>query len=84
MGIGKAGDNRSQFVGRTGAGINGVGELGYTLCNGAKGIYSGPGNARRRQEGFNSTPAPNTQVLLPSGIIVLGVDDWVIKLADVA
>lgn len=30
------------------------------------------------------TPAPNTQVLLASGIIVIGVDDWVIKLANVA
>ena len=51
VGIGKAGDNRSQFVGRTGAGINGVGELGYTLWNGAKDIDGGPGNARRKQEG---------------------------------
>jgi len=30
------------------------------------------------------TPSPNTQVLLASGIIVIGVNDWVIKLANVA
>ena len=36
------------------------------------------------QVSFDSTPSPNTQVLLPSGIIVMGVDDWVTKLADVA
>ena len=36
------------------------------------------------QMNFDSTPAPNTQVFLASGIIVAGVDDWVIKLADVA
>ena len=29
-------------------------------------------------------PSPNTQVLLASGIIVIGVNDWVIKLANVA
>ena len=33
---------------------------------------------------FNSTPSPNTQVLLASGVIVIGVDDWVTKLANVA
>lgn len=33
---------------------------------------------------FDSTPAPNTQVFLPSGIIVSGVDGWVIKLANIA
>lgn len=33
---------------------------------------------------FNSTPAPNTQLLSPSGIVVLGIESWVKKLADVA
>jgi len=33
---------------------------------------------------IDSTPFPNTQVLLASGIIVIGVNDWVIKLANVA
>ena len=31
-----------------------------------------------------STPSPNTPILMPSGINVFGVDDWVAKLADVA
>ncbi len=60
FGIGKAGDIRSKFVGSTGAGINGVGVLGYTLCNGAKGIYGGPGNARRRQEGSTLLKPPSS------------------------
>ncbi len=34
--------------------------------------------------GFDSTPTTNTQVLFPSGIIVAGIDDWVIKLAGAA
>ena len=38
VGVGRDGENRSQFEGYTVAGINGVGELVYTLCNGAKGI----------------------------------------------
>ena len=33
---------------------------------------------------LDPTPSPNTQILLPSGIIVFGVNDWVTKLADVA
>ena len=33
---------------------------------------------------FNSTPSPNTHILLPSGITLLGVENWVTKLADVA
>ncbi len=33
---------------------------------------------------LDSTLTPNTQILLPSRIIVSGVDDWVVKLADVA
>ena len=31
-----------------------------------------------------STPSPNTHILLPSGITVFGVEDWVTKLANVA
>ena len=31
---------------------------------------------------FNSLPSPNTQVLLASGITVIRVDGWVIKLAN--
>jgi hypothetical protein len=34
--------------------------------------------------GFIPTSSPNTQVLLASGIIVIGVDDWVSKLANIA
>lgn len=30
------------------------------------------------------SPSPNTHILLPSGITVVGVEDWVTKLADVA
>ena len=33
---------------------------------------------------FNSTPTPDTLLLLPSGIRVSGVESWVQKLADVA
>ena len=33
---------------------------------------------------FHSTPTPDTQPLLPSGIIVSGVDNWVVKLAEAA
>ena len=33
---------------------------------------------------LDSTPSPNTHILLPSGITVIGVEDWVTKLADVA
>ena len=33
---------------------------------------------------FNSTPSPNTHILLPSGITLLGVENLVTKLADVA
>ena len=33
---------------------------------------------------IDSTSPTNTQVLLASGVIVMGVDDWVIKLANVA
>jgi hypothetical protein len=33
---------------------------------------------------FNSTPSPNTQVLLASGITVIGIDDWIINLANIA
>ena len=36
------------------------------------------------QVSFNSTPTTNTQIFLPSGIVVVGIVDWVIKLADVA
>ena len=32
----------------------------------------------------NSTPTPDTLLLLPSGITLLGVENWVTKLADVA
>jgi len=32
----------------------------------------------------DSTPSPNTHILLPSGITLLGVENWVTKLADVA
>ena len=32
----------------------------------------------------NSTPSPNTHILLTSGIAVSGVDAWVTKLAGVA
>jgi hypothetical protein len=32
---------------------------------------------------FDSTPTPDTQLLLPSGITLLGVENWVTKLADV-
>ena len=31
-----------------------------------------------------STPSPNTQILLASGITLFGVEDWVTKLANVA
>ena len=33
---------------------------------------------------MDSTPSPNTHILLPSGIIWLGVENWVAKLADEA
>ena len=33
---------------------------------------------------LDSTPSPNTHILLPSGITLLGVENWVTKLADVA
>ena len=33
---------------------------------------------------FNSTPTPDTLLLLPSGISVSGVESWVRKLVDVA
>ena len=33
---------------------------------------------------FDSTSSSNTHILLPSGITVFGVDEWVTKLADVA
>jgi hypothetical protein len=32
----------------------------------------------------DSTPSANTHILLPSGITLLGVENWVTKLADVA
>ena len=32
----------------------------------------------------DSPPSPNTHILLPSGITVFGVEDWVTKLANVA
>mgnify|MGYP003725805181 FL=1 len=32
----------------------------------------------------NSIPSPDTHILLPSGITLLGVENWVTKLADVA
>ena len=40
-------------------------------------------SARGVVAALDSTPSPNTQVLLASGITVIGVDDWVIKLAEV-
>jgi hypothetical protein len=33
---------------------------------------------------LDSTPYPNTHILLPSGITLLGVENLVTKLADVA
>jgi len=33
---------------------------------------------------LDPTPSPNTHILLPSGITLLGVENWVTKLADVA
>ena len=33
---------------------------------------------------IHSTPSPNTHILLPSGIILSGIDEWVTKLANVA
>ena len=33
---------------------------------------------------FNSTPSPDTHILLPSGISVSGIETWMRKLADVA
>jgi len=33
---------------------------------------------------LDPTPSLNTQVLLATGIIVIGVDEWVVKLANVA
>ena len=33
---------------------------------------------------FNPTQSPDTQILLPSGIVVFGIDSWVQKLAEVA
>ena len=33
---------------------------------------------------FDSTPSPNTHILLPSGIALFGVDDWVTNLVEVA
>ena len=39
------------------------------------------GNAGACLDGeFDSTPSPNNQVFLPSGVKVLGVDEWVEKL----
>jgi hypothetical protein len=32
---------------------------------------------------FDPTPSPDTHILLPSGITLLGVENWVTKLADV-
>jgi hypothetical protein len=32
---------------------------------------------------FDSTLSPDTHILLPSGITLLGVENWVTKLADV-
>jgi len=43
------------------------------------------GNAGACLDGeFDSTPSPNNQHLLPSGIDVLGIELWIQKLADVA
>ena len=33
---------------------------------------------------FDSTPSPNTYILLPSGITLLGVENGVTKLSDMA
>ena len=44
------------------------------MLTGQKVEYRGP----------KSTPSPNTQRFLPSGIVVFGVDYWVNKLANVA
>ena len=33
---------------------------------------------------FDTTPTPNTQISLPSGVGVLGIGSWVKKFADVA
>jgi len=33
---------------------------------------------------FDSTPSHNAQIFLASGIIVIGVDDWINKLANIA
>ena len=33
---------------------------------------------------MDSTSSPNTHILLPSGISMFGVDEWVTKLANVA
>jgi hypothetical protein len=36
------------------------------------------------QAEFDSIPSPNTHIVLPFGITLLGVENWVTKLADVA
>jgi len=56
-------------------------------------ILRWPGNRRTHQHQdhqpvfqaeFDSIPSPNTHIVLPFGITLLGVENWVTKLADVA
>ena len=55
-----------------------------SLGFGQKGYRQSQQNQPVFQGEIDSTSSPNTHILLPSGIIVFGVENWVTKLANVA